>query len=74
MVYCQWVTRFFLNCILVVLNVTELSWALADLHVCRMILPYLNCLLGDYRFLLNCLLLTLNVAELSQALTELYAG
>ena len=40
------VTRFLLNCILIVLNVSELSQALADLFY-RLILLYLNCLAGE---------------------------
>ena len=44
-------TRFLLNCLLVVLNVAELSQALAEL-----ILLQLNCLMGDLKVKLSCLL------------------
>ena len=61
-----------LNCLLVVLNVAELSQALAD-FVYKVILLHLNFLLGDL-ILTKLLLVALNVAELSYALTELYSG
>ena len=60
-----------LGCLMVVLNVAELSQALSDFYT------------GFYsimtvywvtRFLLTCLHAVLNVAELSQALADMYAG
>jgi len=42
--------------------------------VCRVILSYLNCLLGDYSLTELSKLVPLNVSELSQDLAGLYAG
>jgi len=70
-----WVTRFLLNCLVIVLNylfilfhVSELSQALADLYARSIWNVY-----RVTRFLLDCLLFVLNVAELLQALAKPFA-